>query len=81
MLTNTAPMTSDEFHAAAANIAYGVWRLMMHRGAQGLFDDLTVAGTRIHCGMDQNAVRLALSQPLRRTEFADIRELLIRFPA
>ena len=54
---------------------------MMVRGSYGDYRPLFVAGTRIHCGMDKNAVRLALETPLRQTTFDAIRELQRQYPA
>jgi len=74
-------MTSNEFAAASYSIPMGVWKLMMFRGAHGDYSPMEVAGVRINCGMDKNAVRLALETPLRQTTFDNIRELMVRFPA
>ena len=74
-------MTSSEFSQAFYSISQGVWRAMMVRGSYGVYRPLFVAGTRIHCGMDKNAVRLALETPLRQTTFDAIRELQRQYPA
>ena len=73
-------MTSNEFEAMAASIALGVWQKMMSKAAKhGDYEPMIVAGARINCGMDKNAVRLALSDKLRQTPFDEIRALKDHF--
>ena len=73
-------MTTKEFEAAAASIALGVWQAMMSKAAQrGDYEPMIVAGATINCGLDRNAVRLALSDKLRQTPFDEIRAMKNHF--
>lgn len=74
-------MNTNEFESTAASIALGVWQAMMQKAAhRGDYEPLVVAGARINCGMDKNAVRLALYANLRRTTFDEIRSINQKFP-
>jgi hypothetical protein len=73
-------MTSNEFEAAAASISLGVWQAMMTKANKGGdYEPMLVAGVRINCGMNRNAVRLALHTKLRQTPFDEIRAMKDHF--